>query len=365
MSAEEPFELLATCGQARAGVLRTSHGVIETPVFMPVGTRATVRGLLPEQLEDAGAQVLLANAYHLFLRPGDELIRDLGGLHGFTTWDKPWLTDSGGYQVFSLDHLVKVTDDGVRFRSPIDGIYHFLKPEDSIRIQQNLGADIVMAFDQCVRLPSMPEQVSAAVDRTIAWARRSRDAHARPGPHDHDPLLFGIGQGGTDLAERERCLRPLLELDFSGYAIGGLSVGEDRDRMLRTLEHSTAMLPTDKPRYFMGLGKPQDLLDAIARGVDMFDCVIATRNGRNATLFSSQGTMHLRNRQYLRDEGPVDPACDCPCCTRYSRAYLRHLYKSDEMLGAILGSLHNTWFLLRLVRRAREQILAGTFDPNV
>jgi len=354
----EPFELLATGGGARAGVLRTAHGAIETPVFMPVGTRATVRGLLPEQLEEAGAQILLANAYHLFLRPGDELIRDLGGLHGFTTWRKPWLTDSGGYQVFSLDDLVKVSDEGVRFRSPVDGIYHFLRPEDSIGIQNRLGADVIMAFDRCVRLPATPEQVSAAVDRTIAWAKRSRDAHART-----DQLLFGIGQGGTDPAQRERCLRPLLDIGFDGYAVGGLSVGEDRPAMLRTLEHSTAMLPADRPRYFMGLGKPHDLVDAIARGVDMFDCVIATRNGRNATLFTSQGTLHLRNRQYRRDEGPLDPACDCPCCTRYSRAYLRHLYKAEELLAMILGSLHNTWFLLRLVRRVRAAILAGTFDP--
>lgn len=354
------FTVQATCGAARAGVLRTAHGDVETPVFMPVGTRATVRGLTPGQLADAGAQILLANAYHLFLRPGDELIRDLGGLHGFTSWERPWLTDSGGFQIFSLDDLVKVTDDGVRFRSPIDGIYHFLRPEDSIRIQNNLGADIIMAFDQCVRLPATTEQVTAAVDRTIGWARRSRDAHARDDQH-----LFGIVQGGTEPGERERCTRALLALEFFGYAVGGLSVGEDREAMLATLAHSTDMLPSDKPRYFMGIGKPRDLVDAIARGIDMFDCVIGTRNGRNATLFTSQGVLHLRNRQYLRDEGPLDPACGCPACTGYSRAYLRHLYKSDEMLGAILGSLHNTWYLVGLVRRVRETILAGTFDGTI
>jgi len=354
------FLVVARSGRARAGILETPHGPVETPVFMPVGTRATVRGLQPHELEDAGAQILLANAYHLFLRPGDELIRDLGGLHGFTTWERPWLTDSGGFQVFSLDDLVKVTDQGVRFRSPVDGIYHFLEPEDSIRIQNNLGADIIMAFDECVRLPAEAERVRRAVDRTILWARRSRDAHRR-----EDQLLFGITQGGTDPEERERCTRALLEIDFPGYAIGGLSVGEDRAAMLRTVEQSTEMLPEDKPRYFMGIGKPEDLLDAITRGVDMFDCVIGTRNGRNATLFTSEGVLHMRNRKFMRDERPPDPACDCACCRRYSRAYLRHLYKADELLALILGSLHNTHYLVQFVRRIREAILNGTFPQSI
>jgi len=354
------FEVVAECGRARAGVLHTAHGPVLTPVFVPVGTRAAVRGLAPDQLEATGAQMLLANAYHLFLRPGSEVIRDLGGLHRFASWKKPWLTDSGGFQVFSLSDLVEVSDEGVRFRSPVDGVYHFLRPEDSIRIQEHLGADVIMAFDECVRLPADAGRVRAAVDRTIAWARRCREAHART-----DQLLFGIVQGGTDMAERERCARPLLDLDFEGYAVGGLSVGEDRDSMLETLEHTTEMLPADKPRYFMGIGKPRDLVDAIARGVDMFDCVIGTRNGRNATLFTSEGVLHLRNSRFLRDEGPLDPACGCPTCTKYSRAYLRHLYKSDEMLGPILGSLHNTWFLVNLVRRAREAIAQGTFPQSI
>ena len=353
------FSLLAKEGAARAGRIETPHGAIDTPVFMPVGTRATVRGLSFRQMEEIGAQILLANAYHLLLRPGDELIRDLGGLHGFTGWQKPWLTDSGGYQVFSLEDLRKVTDEGVKFRSPVDGLHHFMTPEDSIRIQNNLGADIIMAFDECVRLPSTPEQVTRAVDRTTNWAARSREAHARD-----DQLIFGISQGGTDLAERDRSTAAILGLDFDGYAVGGLSVGEDRAAMLKTVEHSTAMLPEHKPRYFMGLGKPRDLIDAIARGIDMFDCVIGTRNGRNATLFTSEGTLHLRNRGYTRDERPLDPACECMTCTNYTRAYLRHLYKMDEMLGAILGSLHNTWFLVRLVRRAREAILEGTFNES-
>jgi queuine tRNA-ribosyltransferase len=303
--------------------------------------------------------MLLANAYHLFLRPGDEVVRDLGGLHGFAGWKGPWLTDSGGFQVFSLGELVKVTDEGVRFKSPIDGASHFLTPEDSIRIQEHLGADVIMAFDECVRQPATPERTSSAVDRTIRWARRCRDAHRRDGQ-----LLFGIVQGGTDPKERDRCAAPLLGLDFPGYAIGGLSVGEDRAAMLATLDHTEALLPQAKPRYFMGLGKPEDLLDAIARGMDMFDCVIGTRNGRHGTVFTSEGPLHLRNKRFERDEGPLDPACGCPACKGFSRAYLSHLYKSEEMLGPILGSLHNTWHLLGLVRRARERILDGTFAPS-
>jgi len=350
------FQVVARCGPARAGILETAHGRVETPLFMPVGTRATVRGLMPAQLREAGAQVLLANAYHLFLRPGDELIRELGGLHGFAAWEQPWLTDSGGFQVFSLKDLVEVTGEGVRFRSPIDVIFHFLRPEDSIRIQNNLGADIIMAFDQCVRLPATPEQVSAAVDRTIAWARRSHDAHTRT-----DQLLFGIVQGGTDSGERERCTRALLELDFPGYAIGRLSVGEDRNAMLATLATSAALLPQDRPRYLMGVGKPRDLIDAIALGADMFDCVIGTRNGRTGTLFTSAGVLHLRNSRFRDDPRPPDPACACPTCRNHSRAYLRHLFKAGEMLGPILGSLHNTWYLLDLVRRARRAILEGEF----
>ena len=241
-----------------------------------------------------------------------------------------------------------------------DGIYHFLRPEDSIRIQNNLGADIIMAFDECVRLPASKERVHAAVERTIAWARRSRDAHARDDQH-----LFGIVQGGTDPRERSRCTEALLALDFAGYAVGGLSVGENRGAMLETLEASTAMLPAEKPRYFMGIGKPDDLTDAIARGIDLFDCVIGTRNGRTATLFTSDGVLHLRNARFERDEGPLDPECDCATCRGYSRAYLRHLYKADEMLGPILGSLHNTHYLVNLVRRTRERILNGTFGEPI
>ena len=354
------YTLLAQCGRARAGRINTPHGPIDTPVFMPVGTRATVRGLQPRDLHELGAQILLANAYHLFLRPGDELIRDLGGLHGFTTWNKPWITDSGGFQVFSLDDLAKVSDKGVRFRSPVDGIWHFMRPEDSIRIQNHLGADIIMAFDQCIRLPATPEEVNDAVLRTMLWARRSREAHARD-----DQLLFGITQGGTDRDQRTRCTEAILEIGFDGYAVGGLSVGEDRDAMLATVEHADSLLPEDKPRYFMGIGKPEDLVDAIARGIDMFDCVIGTRNGRNATLFTSEGVLHLRNERFKRDEGPLDEKCACPTCTTYSRAYLRHLYKSDEMLGPILGSLHNTHYLVNLVRRCREAILNGTFPQSI
>ncbi|HEX5137678.1 MAG TPA: tRNA guanosine(34) transglycosylase Tgt [Planctomycetota bacterium] len=350
------FQIVAECGRARAGLLETPHGTVETPAFMPVGTRGSVRGILPTQLAEAKAQILLANAYHLFLRPGDGVVKDLGGLHGFTGWTGPWLTDSGGFQVFSLGELVKVVEEGVTFKSPIDGTSHFLTPEDSMRIQESLGADIIMAFDECVRQPATPEQTSAAVDRTIRWARRCRDAHRR-----EDQMLFGIVQGGTAKGERDRCAAPLLRLDFPGYAIGGLSVGESRDAMLGTLDHTVALLPRAKPRYFMGLGKPEDLLDAIRRGIDMFDCVIGTRNGRHGTVFTSEGALHLRNKRFERDQGPLDPACGCPACRGFSRAYLSHLFKAEEMLGPILGSLHNTWHLVGLVRKAREEILRGTF----
>ena len=350
------FELVAECNGARAGRLHTAHGVVETPVFMPVATRAAMRAMEPWQLEEMGAQIILANAYHLFLRPGDEIIRDLGGLHEFAGWPHPWLTDSGGFQIFSLTDLVKVTDDGVRFRSPVDGIYHFLTPEDSIRIQNNLGADVIMAFDECVRLPADAGQVARAVDRTIDWARRSRDAHARD-----DQLLFGIVQGGTDFALRDRCAEALLPLDFPGYALGGLSVGEDRDAMLATVEHTTARLPRAKPRYFMGIGKPEDLQDCIARGVDMFDCVLGTRNGRSGTLFTSQGALNMKNARFRTDPAPLDPEGASPVGRRYSRAYLHHLFKNGELLGAVLGSLHNTWYLVDLVRRIRRSIVDGTY----
>jgi len=350
------FEIVAECNGARAGLLQTAHGVVETPVYMPVATRGAMRAIEMWQMEEMGAQILLGNAYHLFLRPGDELIRDLGGLHGFANWDKPWLTDSGGFQIFSLTNLVKVTDDGVRFRSPIDGIYHFLRPEDSIRIQNHLGADIIMAFDECVRLPAEPERVVGAVDRTIDWARRCRDAHTRD-----DQLLFGIVQGGTDLALRDRCTEALLPLDFPGYAIGGLSVGESRDTMFDTLLHTTNGLPREKPRYFMGIGKPADLMDCMTRGVDMFDCVLATRNGRSGTLFSTEGRLNMKNAKFRTDDTPLDPTGASPVGRRYSRAYMHHLFKTGELLGAVLGSLHNTWYLVDLVRRARRAIIEGTF----
>ncbi|MHC4953722.1 MAG: tRNA guanosine(34) transglycosylase Tgt [Planctomycetota bacterium] len=352
----DSFEIVAETNGARAGLLKTAHGVVETPVYMPVATRAAMRAIETWQMEEMGAQILLANAYHLFLRPGDELVRDLGGLHKFAAWDKPWLTDSGGFQIFSLADLAKVTDDGVRFRSPVDGIYHFLRPEDSIRIQNHLGADIIMAFDECVRLPATPESVAGAVDRTIDWARRSRDAHARD-----DQLLFGIVQGGTDYALRDRCTAALLELDFPGYAVGGLSVGEDRDAMFDTLRHTTSGLPREKPRYFMGIGKPDDLMDCMARGIDMFDCVLATRNGRSGTLFSTEGRLNMKNARFRADETLLDPAGASPVGRRYSRAYLHHLFKTGELLGSVLGSLHNTWYLVDLVQRARRAIMDGTF----
>jgi queuine tRNA-ribosyltransferase len=351
------FELVAECNGARAGVLHTAHGDVETPIFMPVATRAAMRAMEMWQLEEMGAQIILGNAYHLFLRPGDELVRDLGGLHKFAGWNRPWLTDSGGFQIFSLADLNKITDDGVQFRSPVDGAYHFLRPEDSIRIQNNLGADVIMAFDECVRLPATPERVTGAVTRTIDWAQRSKDAHDREDQH-----LFGIVQGGTDFAERDRCIKALLPLDFPGYALGGLSVGEDRDAMLDTVVHVNSQLPTDRPRYFMGIGKPADLTDCIARGVDMFDCVIGTRNGRSGTLFTTDGPLNMKNARFRRDESPLDPDGASPVGHRYSRAYLHHLYKSGELLGAVLGSLHNTWYLVEFVKQIRRSIIDGTYS---
>lgn len=350
------FQITARNNRARAGVFTTPHGNLLTPVFAPVGTQATVKTLTPEHLKDINASLVLSNTYHLYLRPGDELVRDMGGLHKFMGWHRPMLTDSGGFQVFSLAQTRRIDDDGVTFKSHIDGSTHRFTPEKAIAIQENLGADIIMAFDECVRQPATPEQTRAAVDRTIRWARRCRDAHRREGQ-----MLFGICQGGTDPSERDRCAAPLLDLDFPGYAIGGLSVGEDRAAMLATLDHTAALLPRGKPRYFMGLGKPDDLLDAIRRGIDMFDCVIGTRNGRHGTVFTSEGALHIRNKRFERDGGPLDPACGCPACRGFSRAYLSHLFKAEEMLGPILASLHNTWHLVGLVRDARQRILDGTF----
>ncbi|HUG90024.1 MAG TPA: tRNA guanosine(34) transglycosylase Tgt [Planctomycetaceae bacterium] len=339
---------------ARAGRLTTPHGTVDTPAFMPVGTLAAVKGLLPEQLRQAGTQIVLANTYHLALRPGAEIVEDLGGLHRFMQWDGPILTDSGGFQVFSLARLTALDDEQVVFRSHIDGSLFALSPEKAIRIQEQLGADCIMCLDECPPLPCPPERLHAAVERTTRWAQRCRDAHRRDGQ-----ALFGIVQGGTDVAQRERSLAGLLPLDFPGYAVGGLSVGEHPAEMYRTIEAVVPMLPADRPRYLMGVGRPIDIIEAVLRGIDLFDCVMPTRNGRNATAFTSAGRVRLRNLQYARDPAPLDAGCPCPVCTRFSRAYLRHLFIAGEMLGPVLVSWHNVAFYQQLVRDLRAAICDG------
>lgn len=341
---------------ARAAVLTTPHGVVETPMFMPVGTRATVKGVTPDQLRQIGARVVLANTYHLFLRPGSDLIAEAGGLHRFMGWDGPILTDSGGFQVFSLADTLKLSDDGVEFRSIVDGAKHFWTPEDNMRIQEELGADIIMQLDQCPPYPAEKDLVATAVRRSAEWAARCAAAHARD-----DQALFGIVQGGVFEDLRAESAARLTEIGFPGYGIGGYSVGEPHDLMLASLAPVTELLPADRPRYLMGVGNPTTMLEAIALGVDLFDCVLPTRTARTGTAFSSEGRMNLKNAKFARDFGPLDPACSCPVCTTYTRAYLRHLVTVKEMLGATLLSIHNLHVLLDLARRARRAIIAGEY----
>jgi len=350
------FDILARDGAARRGVLRTPHGNVDTPAFMPVGTRAAVKGLTPQQVAAAGAQIVLANTYHLLLRPGPDVVAALGGLHAMMGWDAPILTDSGGFQVFSLSDLNALDDDGVTFRSHLDGEQIRLTPESSIRVQNQLGADVIMAFDDCPPLPCPPERLHAAVERTVRWARRCREAHTRP-----DQALYGIVQGGLDAELRRRCLDALLEFGFDGYALGGLSVGEPPPEMWAFLEAFAPALPADRPRYVMGVGTPRDLVAAVSAGIDQFDCVLPTRNGRKGYAYTSEGVLRLRNARHRASRDPLDPACGCPCCARFSRGYLRHLVQSDEVLGATLVSLHNITFYQRLMRDMREAIEAGRF----
>ncbi len=339
---------------ARAGVLRTPHGLVETPVFMPVGTRASVKGILPQQLRDAGADIVLANTYHLALRPGADTIAGLGGLHRFMSWQGPILTDSGGFQVFSLAELTALDDDGVSFRSHIDGAPLRLDPASAVHIQEQLGADIIMAFDQCPALPAEPQVLEQAVARTIRWAAACKAAHRR-----QDQALFGIVQGGLDIDLRSRCLDALVPLDFAGYALGGLSVGESPDDMADFLNKFAHRLPADRPRYLMGVGRPIDILRAVAAGIDMFDCVMPTRNGRNSFAFTDDGFVRLRNARHRLDESPLDPGCTCYTCKHFTRAYLRHLFLADEMLGPILVSLHNIAYYQSWMKRIRRAIQAG------
>jgi len=338
-------------GPARCAVLETPHGSVETPLFMPVGTRGAVKGLLPAQLRQAGAGMVLANTYHLLLRPGPEVVAHLGDLHGFMGWDGPILTDSGGYQVFSLNSLNHVGDDAVEFASHIDGQRVQLSPAIATAVQNQLGADIIMAFDECISLPCEREQLAQSVDRTLRWAEQSLEAHRRD-----DQWMFGIVQGGTDRELRSYCSEALIRLDFPGYAIGGLSVGESTEALRETAGYTAALLPEGKPRYLMGVGTPQDLIAAIGMGIDMFDCVLPTRNGRNACAFVREGKMKLRNEQYKLQDVPLEQGCDCYTCRHFSRGYLRHLFMVGEMAGPILLSLHNVRFYQRLMAEARQAI---------
>jgi len=350
------FQLTHTDGRARAGVLRTPHGEIHTPVFMPVGTQATVKAVPPRDLEAMEAQIILANTYHLYLRPGDELIARRGGLHRFMGWSRPILTDSGGFQVFSLSAIRKIDDDGVTFKSHLDGSFHRFTPEKAISIQENLGADIIMCLDECP--PSTARDYNPiALARTHAWAVRCRQAHRRA-----DQALFGIVQGGIFPDLREQSARFLTALDFPGYAIGGLAVGESKADMFQVITWMDDLLPADKPRYLMGVGEPTDLIRAVARGVDMADCVLPTRLARHGAAFTRDGRINMRNRIYAEDDRPIDPECGCYACRHFSRAYIRHLLQAGEILGMYLMSIHNIAFLLDLMREMRAAIVEGRFQ---
>jgi queuine tRNA-ribosyltransferase len=339
---------------ARLGRLETPHGAVDTPVFMPVGTQATVKGLTPDQIRGTGTTMVLANTYHLALRPGEGVVAELGGLHPFMGWDGPILTDSGGYQVFSMAGRTRLTDEGVTFCSHLDGSRLDLTPERAVQIQEALGADVAMCLDHCPALPASKDEIGRAVERTVQWARRCKAAHTRP-----DQALFGIVQGGSHEVLRSECARALVELDFDGYAVGGVSVGECRDEVRAALEVTTPLLPEDSPRYLMGVGRPQDIFDAVASGIDMFDCVLPTRNGRNAHCLTDHGPLKLRNAAYARDPRPIEEGCDCLACRTFSRAYLRHLFLAGEMLGPILASIHNVAYLQCLMRKVREAIREG------
>jgi len=349
------YELIKVCRQsgARLGRLHTPHGVIDTPVFMPVGTQATVKTMSPEELKAMDARIILSNTYHLFLRPGHELIREAGGLHRFMNWDRAILTDSGGFQVFSLSERRKISEEGVEFRSHLNGDKLFLSPEKATEIQNTLGSDIMMAFDECPPYPAEYDYVKQSAERTTRWAERCLKSHARPG----EQALFGIVQGGVYEDLRKQSARELTSLDFPGYAIGGLSVGEPKELMYRMLEATVPLLPSDKPRYLMGVGSPDALLEGSIRGIDMFDCVLPTRIARNGTTMTSEGRLVIRNAQYARDFGPLDPRCGCYTCRNYSRAYIRHLIKADETFGIRLTTVHNLHFLLTLMREIRQAIM--------
>jgi queuine tRNA-ribosyltransferase len=352
------FSISATDGVARMGVIAMPRGEIRTPAFMPVGTAATVKAMRPEEVRASGADIILGNTYHLMLRPGAERVATLGGLHKFMGWERPILTDSGGYQVMSLSELTKVTEEGVAFASHLDGSRHMLSPERSIEVQRLLDSDIVMQFDQLVPTTSTREVQVEAMERSIRWAKRSREEFERGGPHAERGAIFGIQQGALDEGLRRASADALIGIGFDGYAVGGLAVGEGQEAMLGCLDFAVGMLPADKPRYLMGVGKPDDIVEAVIRGIDMFDCVLPTRSGRTGQAFTADGPLNLRNARFAEDREPIEQDCPCPACTTFSRAYVHHLVKSGEILGAMLMTQHNLWFYQRLMQGLRDAIAA-------
>lgn len=354
------YELLTTDGKARRGRLTFDRGTIETPAFMPVGTYGTVKGMKAEEVAETGAEIILGNTFHLMLRPGTEIIEQHGGLHGFMNWDKPILTDSGGFQVFSLGKMRKITEEGVKFSSPVNGEKIMLTPERSMEVQRSLGSDIVMIFDECTPYPASHEESKVSMELSLRWAQRSKDAH-----EGNLNALFGIVQGGMYEDLREVSVNGLTSIGFDGYAIGGLSVGEPKEDMIRILDHTAPLIPENKPRYLMGVGKPEDLVEGVRRGIDMFDCVMPTRNARNGHLFVTNGVIKIRNARHKTDTGPLDPECDCYTCKNYSRAYLHHLDKCNEILGSQLNTMHNLRFYQRVMQGLRDAIEQGKLDTFV
>ncbi len=358
------FHIAATDGAARTGAITMQRGVIRTPAFMPVGTAATVKAMKPEAVAASGADILLGNTYHLMLRPGAERVARLGGLHRFMNWDRPILTDSGGYQVMSLGELTKKSEDGVRFKSHLDGSSHMLTPERSIEVQRLLGADIVMVFDECTPFPATEQQAADSMERSMRWAARSRIAFDSDADHSGRAALFGIQQGSMFEPLRQRSTDALIEIGFDGYAVGGLAVGEGHDAMCGVLDYAAAMLPVDRPRYLMGVGKPDDLVEAVRRGIDMFDCVLPTRSGRTGQAFTADGPINIRNARFAEDSGPIESECGCPTCANFSRAYVHHLVRAGEILGAMLMTEHNLFFYQQLMHNLRLAIAANLFNSH-
>ena len=355
------YELLHECKQtgARRGVIHTPHGDIQTPVFMPVGTQATVKSMTPEELkQEVKAQIILSNTYHLYLRPGSKLVKEAGGLHKFMNWDRPILTDSGGFQVFSLGDLRTIHEEGVEFKSHLDGSKHFFSPESVMETEEDLGADIIMAFDECCPYPSTYEYTKQSMERTTRWAKRCKNAHKTVDKQ----ALFGIIQGGFYKDLRKQSANELIDLDLPGYAIGGISVGEPKDEFIDILKYTTPLMPKNKPRYLMGVGTPEDLLDGILRGIDMFDCVLPTRNARHGSFFTNDGRKIIKNKEFERESSPLDKECNCYTCRNHTKAYVRHLYRAGEATAAILMSIHNTQFLIDLVKEARKAILENRYE---